>query len=104
MKCEFKELKKGEKCLHCGRPLAMDFPAPYYRLCKEEQLGDWTERMLKSVGITKKRYKAIKKRLGLSPDCKCNERQLLLNYLSENGLLATVKNYKQLKSYWDKPR
>lgn len=42
-------------------------------------LGDYTESMLASVGITKDRYAAAKESLGLAPTCGCAKRQEWLN-------------------------
>ena len=42
-------------------------------------LGDYTERLLASIGVTKDRYVAAKKLFGLAPTCGCAERQAWLN-------------------------
>jgi hypothetical protein len=42
-------------------------------------LGDYTEQLLASVGITKDRYAAAKEALGLPPTCGCASRQAWLN-------------------------
>lgn len=42
-------------------------------------LGDYTERLLRSVGITEDRYKDAKEELGMAPTCNCHERKLWLN-------------------------
>lgn len=46
-------------------------------------LGDWTEQILSSVGITKDRYKAAKELFGLAPTCSCESRQAYLNKVSD---------------------
>jgi hypothetical protein len=42
-------------------------------------LGDWVERQLGRIGLTRSRYLAIKQRLGLAPVCRCDGRKALLN-------------------------
>lgn len=42
-------------------------------------LGDWIAACLHRVGITRYRYQRIKKLLGLSPTCRCPERQAWIN-------------------------
>jgi hypothetical protein len=46
-------------------------------------LGDWTERMLASIGITKERYVAAKQLFGLAPTCNCAKRKAWLNRVSD---------------------
>ena len=42
-------------------------------------LGDYTEQLLSSFGVTKDRYAAAKAAVGLPPQCGCAERQEQLN-------------------------
>ncbi len=42
-------------------------------------LGDYTERMLESIGITKERYAEVKEKFGFAPTCNCNGRKEWLN-------------------------
>jgi hypothetical protein len=45
-------------------------------------LGDRVAAVLARTGMTEQRYKAIKKRLGLKPDCGCKKRQRALNRIA----------------------
>lgn len=49
----------------------------------QEGLGDWTERMLSSVGVTQERYVAAKEIFGLAPTCNCAKRKEWLNKVSD---------------------
>lgn len=51
----------------------------FYGQPKKMGLGDWTERALKKLGVTKERYKAAKEKFGLMPMCHCKERKEWLN-------------------------
>lgn len=42
-------------------------------------MGDYTERLLGTVGITEDLYKAAKESLGLAPTCNCKARKEWLN-------------------------
>lgn len=42
-------------------------------------LGDYTERVLASIGVTKERYVEAKSLFGLAPTCNCPERKEWLN-------------------------
>jgi len=57
----------------CGQPI----PAP------PPGLGDYTESLLQSIGVTKERYQAAKQIFGLSPDCSCDARREWLNRVSD---------------------
>jgi hypothetical protein len=46
-------------------------------------LGDYTEQLLASLGVTKDRYIAAKEMFGLAPTCGCNDRKSWLNKVSE---------------------
>lgn len=46
---------------------------------KEQGLGDYTENVLKSLGVTEERYSEIKEKFGLSPRCNCSGRKKWLN-------------------------
>ena len=58
---------------------------PPYGLKTSEQpgLGDYTESLLQSVGITKERYVAAKEMFGLAPTCNCDSRRDWLNRVSD---------------------
>lgn len=42
-------------------------------------LGDYTEQLLSSIGVTKDRYSAAKELFGLAPTCNCETRKEWLN-------------------------
>jgi hypothetical protein len=42
-------------------------------------LGDYTEQLLSSIGVTKDRYAAAKELFGLAPTCNCETRKEWLN-------------------------
>ncbi len=46
-------------------------------------LGDATERLLSSIGITEDRVKQAKELFGLAPKCNCAKRKLWLNKISD---------------------
>lgn len=46
---------------------------------KVTRLGDYTEQLLSSIGVTKDRYRAAKELFGLAPTCNCESRQEWLN-------------------------
>lgn len=50
---------------------------------RHERLGDFTERQLRKLGITKERYVEVKKLFGLSPICHCDKRKEWLNKVSD---------------------
>ena len=74
-------------CSVCGRKAMVRQGTPrIYCLCGYVQLGgvraglgDRVAAALHRVGITPKRYKKVKRWLGLAPKCKCPERQIALN-------------------------
>lgn len=46
-------------------------------------LGDWTENLLSSVGVTKEWYLAAKEKFDLAPTCGCDARKEWLNAVSD---------------------
>lgn len=55
-------------------------PVPVERTARAAAgLGDRTERMLKSIGITKERYAEVKALFGRAPTCNCAARKEWLN-------------------------
>lgn len=46
-------------------------------------LGDDVKQLLASIGITKRRYRQVKKLFGRPPDCNCDSRQQWLNKVSD---------------------
>lgn len=46
-------------------------------------LGDYTEQLLTSIGVTKDRYVAAKQLFGLPPTCGCDARKEWLNRVSD---------------------
>ena len=70
------------RCTHCG--------GVYGGRCKlskepsnRQGLGDLTERLLKSVGITEDKWVAVKERFGYAPTCACKKRKEWLNEVSK---------------------
>jgi hypothetical protein len=47
-------------------------------------LGDRTEQLLKSIGITEDRYREAKKLFGLAPRCNCPKRKRWLNKVGKH--------------------
>lgn len=103
MLCEWSCLKCGCKCTRCGYALKRDFVKRPFRNCtirhwlgrvadrssansdrlnKQVDLGDWTERQLARIGVTKDRYLAAKELFGLAPTCNCQQRKEWLNRVS----------------------
>lgn len=79
-------------CEYCGRPLGPwdwficpQLLNPHFREPDELEirrpmgLGDYTESLLKRIGVTQNRYVEAKKALGLAPTCNCAERIAWLN-------------------------
>lgn len=88
------ELEKG-RCKHCGWENTTGLPDNLIRracalsrageeLSIKAGLGDKIESMLTKLGVTKERYIALKKRLGLIPECNCLKRKELLNKLGRS--------------------
>src|SRR5262245_2610944 len=79
------------KCQQCGEIL----PERLRRQCSAWQriepkqgvahpgLGDRTERLLQSIGITEDGYKAAKEKFGLPPTCRCKAVKAWLNDVSD---------------------
>lgn len=42
-------------------------------------LGDYTEKLLSSIGVTKERFVELKEKFGLAPTCGCDARKQWLN-------------------------
>ncbi len=55
-------------------------------------LGDWAEAGLKSLGITKERYRVIKEEFGLPPECDCDARKEWLNKVASGKRIANGLN------------
>ena len=84
---------------HCGKRITVEVPSKVKCQCGakyetrhhtpdgtkpiREGLGDWTERHLQSIGVTKERYKAAKELFGLAPTCGCDARKQWLNSVSD---------------------
>lgn len=91
MLCRWNSLNKGSKCIRCGFSLPRDYSeAPVCNcrtLTSSKQrppgLGDCTEQLLASIGVTKERYVAAKELFGLAPTCGCEDRKAWLNRVSE---------------------
>jgi hypothetical protein len=63
-----------------GKPAPPPTPKP---VRQRLPLGDYTERMLSSVGVTPERYAAAKAALGMAPTCNCHKRKEWLNRAGE---------------------
>jgi hypothetical protein len=98
MRCEFTAQGSRMVCGVCGRslPIVAGFLATDYHarcgpaddgsrhpISPSDGLGDWTERLLKSVGLTEERYKHAKEIFGLAPTCGCAARKEWLNKVSD---------------------
>lgn len=84
--CWFQEKEGQAVCVKCGyRTRLTDDLTKIYRQCQPatKGLGDFTENVLASIGITKDRYKAAKELFGLSPTCNCELRKQWLNRVSD---------------------
>ena len=91
-KCGFKYWKGWEQGFHgagvaqenpilqqdweCDESQAVSFSAPD---TTARGLGDYAERMMKSLGITEDRYAEIKEKFGLPATCNCTARRNWLN-------------------------
>lgn len=82
-------------CGKCGRSIAAPV-GPVRRVCtaggkcdfgafeaEQPKLGDYTERLLASIGITEDRYREAKELFGLPPTCGCSQRKQWLNDVSD---------------------
>jgi hypothetical protein len=58
--------------------LTREFNKPPVRICSFG-LGDYTEQLLASIGVTKERYVEIKEKFNLAPTCDCEARKEWLN-------------------------
>jgi hypothetical protein len=93
----------------CGTELPRDYDEPPECVCpgpKSEDaaaqlppaspeddagLGDVVEALLTSIGITKDRYREVKKRFGLPPTCGCDVVQAALNRIAW---------FKKVRKWW----
>ena len=84
--CVWIKLEDGHQCTQCGKikprqTLRECGKVPVVTAPKKKaalqprELGDYTESLLESVGITKERYVSAKKYLGLAPTCNCASRR-----------------------------
>ncbi len=86
--CAFTREPGGCSCQQCGRPAGDCSDCDRcHRSCKGERdplkIGDRTEKMLASVGITQERWQSAKALFGLAPTCKCKARKEWLNKVSD---------------------
>lgn len=63
MKCIFKDKVKDSPCINCGYTLKRDYKVTPYRTCSTST--DWVESI----------YIALKRKLGLKPECRCKARK-----------------------------
>ena len=79
--CELEAINGVTTCTRCRRQYPhVDVNAN--AVCKrggKRGLGDATEQVLKSLGITEDRWKEAKERFGLAPSCNCRKRKEWLN-------------------------
>lgn len=74
----------------CGASVALpkDFTLPIVAYAEHGDdympgLGDYTESLLASIGVTQDRYVAAKQLFGLPPTCGCDARKEWLNRVSD---------------------
>lgn len=79
MLCEFGQRDGVCVCQRCGREVSAPDCGRTFAQCETPGLGDHTERLLASVGITPERYKEAKRLFGLAPKCGCDKRKRWLN-------------------------
>lgn len=85
MNCHFQPDGEGRcRCEHCGLVLRAEDCNRCYARCRDRSsespgLGDYTERVLRGMGVTKERYREVKEKFGLAPTCNCEERKRWLN-------------------------
>lgn len=86
--CIFARVGHECVCRKCGQRIAFHECGTLVAMCRQPAatpkagLGDYTESLLHSVGITKERYQAAKQLFGLAPTCHCDERKEWLNSVS----------------------
>lgn len=84
--CSFLVLRRGTRCQHCTNRLPRDYDAPPIVECRQNMgpgLGDYTERMLASIGVTKEHYVEAKSLFGMVPSCWCPDRQDWINRVGD---------------------
>lgn len=86
--CRF--VRVGDECVcrNCGRRVTFPDCGNLVAECGRAVvplpgLGDYTESLLNSLGITKERYQAAKHLFGLAPTCHCEQRKQWLNRVSD---------------------
>lgn len=85
--CQFPDGREGTACEVCGYALKRNYERPPKRQCgiarhPEPGLGDYTERLLSSIGVTQERYVEAKAMFGLAASCDCAARKEWLNRVS----------------------
>ena len=63
-------------------------PQPIEHPAVKLPLGDYTEGVLKKMGVTPDRYKKVKELFGMAPTCGCDKRKEWLNRVG--SWLATI--------------
>jgi hypothetical protein len=90
LECQWEKVADGVRCIRCCKPESR----PLRRRCRltgevdpvqeqHEGLGDWTEQMLKQIGVTPERWGEAKALVGLDPSCNCATRKAWLNKVSD---------------------
>lgn len=82
-----------DQCEQCGQPIVAGERRTCLKFVPSTEgapiatqptgLGDWTEQMLSSIGVTKERYISAKEKFGLAPTCDCDARKEWLNKVSD---------------------
>ena len=76
---------------HCGKPGGGECSVTPAKP-RPPLLGDRTEQMLASIGITEEYYTEVKKRFGLAPKCSCGIRKKYLNRVDEWFRAQTLRD------------
>lgn len=82
MLCIFERQGDQAVCTRCKLTITVPLSIQVETLkaaCAKHGLGDWVERQLSRVGITRARYLAVKQWLGLAPVCNCEQRKAIIN-------------------------
>lgn len=88
--CRFQRDGDACRCIDCGQAFRVSDCGTLKANCVADGpgppppgLGDHTERLLKSLGVTPDRYRAAKELFGLAPTCGCEERKAWLNRVGQ---------------------
>jgi hypothetical protein len=106
---------KNGKCIDCLRPQLecstdracrpmtgneLTHPPQADQLMRvRDGLGDYTERLLKKLGITPERYVAAKEFAGLAPTCNCAARKQWLNKVGEWWVSVSAQLTQRIRNH-----